>query len=132
LSLLLLDTTFLIDAEHDVDSVDDLIADDDDTAIARVTVAELLVGVWLATGRRRAARQAFADAVVSAIPTITYDIRVAWAHAQLLTAAHQSGRPRGAHDLIIAATAIASGRTVVTADPTGFEGLPGVELIRHR
>jgi tRNA(fMet)-specific endonuclease VapC len=129
---LLLDTTFLIDAEHDVDSVDDLIADDDDTAIAAVTVAELLVGVWLATGRRRAARQAFADAVVSAIPTIAYDVRVAQAHAQLLAAARQSGRPRGAHDLIIAATAIASGRTVVTADPTGFEGLPGVELIRHR
>ncbi len=112
--------------------MDDLIADDDDTAIAAITVAELLVGVQWATGKRRAARHGFADAVVSAIPIIAYDVRVAHAHAQLLVAARQSGRPRSAHDLIIAATAVASGRTVVTADPTGFEGLPGVELLRHR
>ncbi|MDP8969291.1 MAG: VapC toxin family PIN domain ribonuclease [Actinomycetota bacterium] len=109
----------------------DLIADDDDTAIAAVTVAELLVGAWLATGKRRAARQAFVDAIVSAVPVIAYDLRVARTHARLLFAARQSGRPRGAHDLLVAATAVASRRTVVTADPTGFEGLPGVELLRH-
>jgi tRNA(fMet)-specific endonuclease VapC len=132
LSLLLLDTTFLIDAERSADSVDDLIADDDDTAIAAITVAELLVGVRVATGKRRAARQGFVDAVASTIPIIAYDVRVAHAHAELLVAARRSGRPRGAHDLIIAATAVASGRTVVTADPTAFEGLPGVELLGHR
>jgi tRNA(fMet)-specific endonuclease VapC len=53
-------------------------------------------------------------------------------HARLLVAARKAGRLRGAHNLIIAATAVASDRTVVTADPTGFEGLPGVELLRHR
>jgi tRNA(fMet)-specific endonuclease VapC len=81
LSLLLLDTTFLIDAERDANGMDDLIADDDDTAIAAVTLAELLVGAWLATGKRRVARQAFVDAVVSAVPVIAYDVRVARAHA---------------------------------------------------
>lgn len=40
-SLLLLDTTVLIDAERDPTAADDVIADDDDTAIAAVTVAEL-------------------------------------------------------------------------------------------
>jgi tRNA(fMet)-specific endonuclease VapC len=128
----LLDTTFLIDAERDANGMDDVVADDDDTAIAAVTVAELLVGAWLATRNRRAARQAFIDAIVSAVPVIAYDVRVARTHARLLVAARQSGRPRGAHDLLVAATAVASGRTVVTADPTGFEGLPGVELRRHR
>jgi predicted nucleic acid-binding protein len=45
LSLLLLDTTFLVDAERAGAELDALIADDDDVAIAAVTVAELLVGV---------------------------------------------------------------------------------------
>ncbi|HSJ44822.1 MAG TPA: hypothetical protein VK923_09095 [Euzebyales bacterium] len=49
MSLLLLDTTVLIDAERDPAAVDEVIADDDDTAIAAVTVAELQVGASLAT-----------------------------------------------------------------------------------
>jgi tRNA(fMet)-specific endonuclease VapC len=81
----------------------------------------------VATGKRRAAKQGFA----AAVPIIAYDIRIAHAHARLL-AARRTGRLRGAHDLIIVATAVASDRTVVTADPTGFEGLPGIELLRHR
>ncbi|MGH8904817.1 MAG: hypothetical protein ACRDYA_24820 [Egibacteraceae bacterium] len=112
--------------------MDDLIADDDDTAIAAITVAELLAGVRMATGKRRAARQGFVDAVASTIPIIAYDVRVAHAHTEPLAAARRSGQPHGAHNLIIAATAVASGRTVATADPTGFEGLPGVELLGHR
>jgi tRNA(fMet)-specific endonuclease VapC len=44
----------------------------------------------------------------------------------------RAGRPRGAHDLIIAATAAAAGRTVVTADRRAFDGLPGVAAIDHR
>jgi tRNA(fMet)-specific endonuclease VapC len=38
------------------------------------------------------------------------------------------GRPRGAHDLLIAATARIRTRTIVTADTTGFDDLPGVSL----
>jgi predicted nucleic acid-binding protein len=40
------------------------------------------------------------------------------------------GTPRGAHDLIIAATARATSRTVVTSDRTGFIDLPGVNVRR--
>jgi tRNA(fMet)-specific endonuclease VapC len=96
-----------------------------------VTAAELLVGVNLVTGTRRAARQAFLDGVLEAIPTLPYDLRVARHHAELLTAVRKTGRPRGAHDLLIAATAVASGRTVLTADPRGFEDLPGVQIRAH-
>jgi tRNA(fMet)-specific endonuclease VapC len=47
----------LLDSERDPAAVDDVIADDDDTAIAAVTVAELQVGASLAGGSRRTARQ---------------------------------------------------------------------------
>jgi len=130
-SLLLLDTTVLIDAERDPAAVDDVIADDDDTAIAAVTVAELQVGASLADGNQRTARQAFIDAVVAVVPVISYDLSVAMAHARLLVATCKTGRRRGAHDLIIAATAVAGRRVVVTADPAGFEDLPGVEVRHH-
>jgi tRNA(fMet)-specific endonuclease VapC len=58
-------------------------------------------------------------------------VRGAAAPATLLAAVRRSGRPRGAHDLIIAATAAASGRIILTADATGFNGLPGVQAIQH-
>jgi predicted nucleic acid-binding protein len=43
----------------------------------------------------------------------------------------QSGL-RGAHDLIIAATAIASDRSVISADTGGFTGLSGLDVIRQQ
>jgi tRNA(fMet)-specific endonuclease VapC len=128
---LLLDTTFLIDAERRV-HLDEVIGDDDDAAIAAITVAELKVGIELASGRTQAARRSFVEAVVAALPVVHYDLSVADAHAALLAHVRQQGKPRGAHDLIIAATAVAVGRHVVTADMTAFDALPGVEVIPHR
>lgn len=131
MSLLLLDTTFLIDAERSATAIDELINDDDDIAVAAITIAELQVGALLADSRRRVARQSFVDAIVNAVPVITYDLSIAMAHARLLVATRTAGKPRGAHDLIIAATAAAGARIVVTADPGGFEDLPGVEVRHH-
>lgn len=85
----------------------------------------------LASPRQRPARQAFVDDVREAIPVFAYDTDVAETHAALLAATRRAGRPRGAHDLIIAATARATRRTVVTADPSGFEDLPDVRIASH-
>ncbi len=132
MSLLLLDTTFLIDSERRSLDLDDAIDDDDDVAIAAVTVAELLVGVKLASGIRRAARQAYADDVIGSLPIIAYDVGVAVEHAELLATVRREGRPRGAHGLLIAATARATDRTIVSADLEAFSDLPGVATISHR
>ncbi len=132
MTLLLLDTTFLIDAERDTADLDDLIGDDDDVAIAAITLAELTVGVQLAAARQRPRRQTYVDEIAASIPILPYDEPVAMHHANLLVAVRRAGRPRGAHDLIIAATAAAAGRTVVSADRRAFEGLPGVHTIDHR
>ncbi len=132
MSLLLLDTTFLIDAERGGVDLDDAIDDDDDVAISAVTVAELIVGVQLASRRHRTARQAYVDAIIEALPIIAYDRGVAVEHAELLAAVRSQGRPRGAHDLLIAATARATHRTIVTADQGAFADLPGVSTVGHR
>ena len=132
MTLLLLDTTFLIDAERSDAQLDQAIGDDDDVAIAAITVAELQVGARLATGRRRTQRQRFVDDVCDVIPILSYDRSVAAEHAELLVAVRQAGRPHGAHDLIIAATARGSKRSVVTSDLTAFDDLPGVTVLHHR
>jgi len=129
---LLFDTTFLIDAERSGDDLDELIDDDDDIAIAAVTVAELRVGALLATRKRRDARTAYVDDIIATIPVLDYDIDVAEAHALLLVDVRTKGKPRGAHDLMIAATAKAFDRTIVSADATAFLNLPGVGVLLHR
>jgi tRNA(fMet)-specific endonuclease VapC len=96
--------------------------------VATITAAELLVGVELAEGKRRAARLSFVEAVLESIAIEDYDLDVAAAHAVLLAHTRRSGRPRGAHDLIIAATARARDREVVSTDRDGFVDLPGVGL----
>ncbi|MEO8266316.1 MAG: PIN domain-containing protein [Ilumatobacteraceae bacterium] len=123
-----MDTNVLIATERGEFDLDRLIADDDEPAIAAITVAELGVGVELATGRRKTTRRAFLDDVLETLPVVDYDIDVATAHTTLLVAVRRAGRPRGAHDLIIAATARATGRIVVTSDRTGFDDLPGVTI----
>jgi tRNA(fMet)-specific endonuclease VapC len=126
LARLILDTTILIEGERREARLDELIDDEDDVAVAALTAAELLVGVELADRRRRGPRGAYVERILREIPIEEYDLAVARAHAVLLAHARRSGRGRGAHDLIIAATAASTNRTLVTADPAGFDGLPGV------
>ena len=129
---LLLDTTFLIDTERAGSDLGEVIADEDDVAIAAVTIAELRVGALLADRRRKAIRTAYVDDIIATVPVLDYDLDVAEAHAELLAGVRSQGKPRGAHDLIIAATARASDRTVVAADAAAFRNLPGVDVRSHR
>jgi tRNA(fMet)-specific endonuclease VapC len=124
--------TFFVDADRSGIQLDGVIGDDDQVAIAAITIAELLVGVELAAGAHRAARQHFVDDVQDIIPIVDYDVTVAASHAQLLVATRRQGRPRGAHDLIIAATANATQREVVSAAGSAYQDLPGVAVRFHR
>jgi tRNA(fMet)-specific endonuclease VapC len=118
----------LVDAERGDEYLREAIEDADDVAVAALTVAELKVGVQLAKGRRRDKRERFVAAVLDAVSIETYDLDVAEAHAALLAHVRRAGTPRGAHDLIIAATARARERQVVSSDQAGFVELPGVSL----
>lgn len=118
----------LVDAERGAESLGAAIDDADDVAVAAITVAELKVGVRLADGRRRDKRERFVAAVLDAVSIEPYDLDVAEAHAALLVHVRQAGSPRGAHDLIIAATARARERRVMSADQAAFAGLPDVSV----
>lgn len=122
---LIVDTGVLVALERGRVSPDAL-PDDADIAIAAITASELLVGVQLADEQRRSMRAATVDAILGAFEILAFDLDIAREHAALLAHARRTGRPRGAHDLQIAATASATGRLVVTTDQRAFDDLPGV------
>jgi tRNA(fMet)-specific endonuclease VapC len=106
--------------------VDDSIQDDDEPAIAAITLAEARRRCRARLGQEAQSSPSVPRRSVTLLPVLTYDLEVARSHTQLLVAARASGRPRGARDLIIAATAWATRRTVVSTDDNGFEDLAGV------
>jgi tRNA(fMet)-specific endonuclease VapC len=129
LTRLILDTSILIQAERGEGELLESLGEADDVAISALSVAELQVGVRLTKGsRQREAHEEFIASVLDAISVETYDLEVATAHAELIAHVRRTGRPRGAYDLIIAATALARNREVVTLDRRGFVDLPGVAV----
>jgi tRNA(fMet)-specific endonuclease VapC len=126
---LILDTG-VIRAERGVSDLAALLEGDDDVAIAAVTVAELRFGVELAGDANRDQRQEFVDGILALVPVEDYTVDTARFHARLLAHVRRAGQPRGAHDLMIAATAAETARTIVTTDAkAAFGDLPGVRAI---
>ncbi len=125
---LIADTNLLISAERRGQTLDSLVDEADDLAIATVTAAEMLVGVELAGSRHRVARLAYVERMFEDLTIEDYTLDVARAHARLMAHVRRTGRHRGVVDLIIAATAVARDRIVITTDRSGFEGLPGVNV----
>ena len=124
---LILDTGVIIRAERAGGGLAGLLAADDDITIAAITLAELQLGVELADDARRAGRQEFVDGIRALVPVEDYTPEVARVHARLLAHVRKEGKPRGAHDLIIAATAATTARTLLTTDgKAAFDDLPGV------
>jgi predicted nucleic acid-binding protein len=126
---LILDTNVLIAYERG--TIDRAALDEDELAIAAVSVAEYRVGIELADAPERAADRARALATItSALDVLDYTAITAAHHGRLLAHMRRSGTPRGAHDLIIAAHAAETGRTVVSRDVKArFNDLPGVTAI---
>jgi tRNA(fMet)-specific endonuclease VapC len=124
---LILDTGVLVGAVRGQIDLATL-PDEDDLALPAVVLAEYLAGVIGEDDHgRRAVQRAFLDEVLGAVPVEDYDPIVARHHAELLVHTQRVGQPRGAHDLIVAATARATGRTLITTDErVRFDELPGV------
>jgi tRNA(fMet)-specific endonuclease VapC len=123
---LILDTGVLVAAVRGGKPI--AVTDEDDVAVPAVVVAEYLAGVELDDDHgRRAAQRAFLDDVLAVVPVEDYTAEVAGHHARLLAAVRRTGTPRGAHDLIIAATARATDRVLVTTGACArFDELPEV------
>ena len=126
---LILDTNVLIAYERG--TIDRSSLDDDELAIASVSVAEYRVGIELADTASRAAERARAlTAITSTLDVLDYTQATAAHHGRLLAHVRRSGAPRGAHDLVIAAHAAETGPMIVSrVAKVRFGDLLGVSAI---
>ena len=108
--------------------VESLIAgrEEEPFGISVVTVAELLHGVERADNdARRLRRQAFVEKVIELLPIFPFDVSAARIYARIWASLVQRGFTVGAHDLIIAATAISLDYIVITSNRRDFERIEG-------
>jgi tRNA(fMet)-specific endonuclease VapC len=101
----------------------------ENVGIAAITVSELLHGVHLATQAVRPRREAFVEAVIASFPPIPFDTLAARSHARIWAELVASGEDIGAHDRLVASTAIASGWKVATANIRHFDRVPGLDVV---
>jgi tRNA(fMet)-specific endonuclease VapC len=137
----LLDTTFFVELERATrqlppdramrtvgDRLESLLGSQEQVGIAAITASELLHGVHRATEQHRARREAFVETALQAFPALPFDLLVARVHARLWAELASSGSDVGAHDRIVAATAIAVGWRVGSANTRHFSRVPGLEV----
>lgn len=138
----LLDTTVFIELERAVRGLpqaaamteagrrlEEQLGSEETVGIAAITASELLHGVHRATPEHRARREAFVEAVLTALPPIPFDLVTARAHARLWAHLASAGKDVGAHDRLVAATAISVGWRVGTANIRHFNHVPGLEMV---
>jgi tRNA(fMet)-specific endonuclease VapC len=105
------------------------LGENEEVAIAAITASELLHGVHRAGEAHRARREAFVEATLAAFPTLAFDLLVARVYARLWAGLALSGSDIGAHDRLVAATAIAAGWRVGTANLRHFDRVPGLDVV---
>jgi len=97
--------------------------------ISVVTVAELRLGVLMASTLEARARRLDTLRLVESLEPLPIDDAVASAWARMVAKLRAAGRKAPLNDSWIAATAIAHGVPVVTQD-ADYDGLPGLNVIR--
>ena len=92
-----------------------------------VTASELLHGVHRAVRPEvRTKRSAFVEALLERFPLLPIDLATARAHAQVWAELATAGTMIGPNDLWLAATGLAHGLTMVTANVREFTRVPGL------
>lgn len=129
---LVIDTDVLILAEREKARLDFARYGEHGSAfISAITASELLVGVHRANDPGvRTRRTAFVESILASIPALSVDLETARVHAQLI-AQIAKNETVGAHDALIAATALRHGHAVLTNNGKDFRKLPGVTVIDY-
>ncbi len=133
----LIDTTVFIEAERRSrvggpalgEHLSGFLGPDEEVAIAAITASELLHGVHRADVLHRGQREAFVESVLEAFETLPFDLLAARIHARLWAGLASSGTDIGPHDRLVAATAVAVGWRVCTANVRHFDRIVGLEVL---
>ncbi|MHB8870497.1 MAG: PIN domain-containing protein [Thermoleophilia bacterium] len=127
----LIDASILIEAERGRLDLEPHVARraDDESFLSVITASELLHGVHRALQpQQRARRSAFVEGILERFPLLQVDLATVRAHAQVWAELAKAGTLIGPHDLWLAATCVAHGLTMVTANIREFERVPGLQV----
>jgi tRNA(fMet)-specific endonuclease VapC len=129
----LIDSSVFIAGERARIDLPELLASlgDEPFALSAVTASELLHGLHRArTIVQRERRNAYVEAILEKMPVLAFDLTVARVHSAVSAELDRTGRQVGAHDLMIAATAMAHDYRVATRDLRSFSKIPGLATVR--
>ena len=102
---------------------------DQEVALAAITASELLHGVHRAdSALRRGRRERFVETILRAVPVLPFTLEVARIHSRLWADLQMRGELVGAHDLLIAATALTHDMIVATLNQRHFGRIPDLQL----
>ena len=127
----LIDASILIEAERGRLDLGPHVArrPDDESFLSVITASELLHGVHRAAQpHQRAQRSAFVEGILERFPLLPVDLVTARAHAQVWAELAMAGALIGPHDLWLAATCLAHGLTMITANIREFARVPGLQV----
>jgi predicted nucleic acid-binding protein len=97
--------------------------------VSAITIAELWHGAERATDAHRARRRKFIQENLAAFEIIPYTEQTAYTHARLWAELESRGQMIGAHDLIVAATALERGSDIATFNKRHFAVVKGLNVI---
>lgn len=132
---ILIDSSVLIEAERGRLDLDRWLAalGEEPVALSAITASELLHGVHRADGEsRRRRREQFVEWVLREVPVAEFGLAEARRHALLWSGLQARGQAIGAHDMLIAATALSLGFRIATADVRDFGRIPDLVLEEWR
>jgi tRNA(fMet)-specific endonuclease VapC len=125
----LIDTDLLVDLERGARTESAAAIGAEEAAISVITVSELLHGVHRASGAVRARRRAFVEHLLAGFAAIPITEPVARVHAEIWADLAERGQTIGAHDLWIAATALAHGFGVASRNASDFDRVRGLRVV---
>ena len=130
---LLIDSTAFIHAERRRQTPEQLVQDlidrfgDIELAISVMSAGELFHGCWRAdTAARRAQREEFVEAMLSAIPAVPISLAVMRVFGEIDATLSAAGERIATSDLLIACTALSRGDEITTGNVRHFGRVPGL------
>lgn len=125
------DTSVLIAIERGSLDIEGLVKGKENEAfgISAITVSELLHGVHRADSeKRRLKREAYVEKVIETFPVYPFDLSAARIYARIWAYLTKRGVTIGAHDFMIASTAISFGFSVMTSDMRDYGKIKGLKV----
>ncbi len=131
---ILIEAEVIIQAERGVFDLEAwlLSRPDEEFKLAAITVAELWHSAERASGPHWERRRLFLERLLAAFEVVPYTRKTGVDHARIWTDLEVSGQSIGAHELILAATAIQTGSTVATFNKRNYAGVKNLTVIEPK